>query len=187
MPSVGSSQAKGQHVLPFIANFPAVAARIEALLEQWPPGAAQQAAAQQEAAAPQQEGTPATARLAAPGTAQRPPLPAGQSARPPPPLAPSPFQTSVGGSSRETPGGWRGAAESAASEVSSLPVSSEGVSEISYMQTAEEEEGGRRTTDASGEADSAAARGAAAAPPPAQQPAPMAQQQQAAGPGDVLR
>ncbi|PRW58682.1 exocyst complex component SEC3A [Chlorella sorokiniana] len=197
MPSMSGTNVKYQHVLPFIANFPAVAGRIEELLERWPPEAqqaqqqqAQQAQQQQQQ---QQQSTPpaaGAARPAAPGASSgRPPLPPSAAGRPP--LVPSPFQSSP--SSRQTPG-WRGLAESSASEVSSLPLSSETeeVSEISYMET-EDEASSRRTTDASADAESGAAAGAARAaaagtPPAAQQAAGAGRQGPAApGPGDVLR
>lgn len=189
MPSVGGSTVKGQHVLPFIANFPAVAARVEALLERWPPEAQQQQQQQQAEEEEEEEEQQRTPGSAAAAGVRRPPLaptPAGGRAQVPP-LGPSPFQSSSIGS-RQTPGGWRGAAESAASEVSSLPLSSEEaeVEEISFMETEETEASSRRTT-ASGEAAPQAARGARAAAAAQQPAAPAEQQQRAPGPGDALR
>lgn len=183
---MSGTNVKYQHVLPFIANFPAVAGRIEQLLERWPPEDGQQAQQMQQQQVHSTPPATASARPAQPSSG-RPPLPPSAAGRPP--LVPSPFQSSPG-SSRQTPG-WRGPAESSASEVSSMPLSSETeeVSEISFMET-EDEASSRRTTDASAESSAAGAAAAVAAGTAlaAQQAAGAARQAPAVpGPGDVLR
>lgn len=174
--SVSGGGLKAQHVLPFILSFPAVAGRIEELLEKWPPRQAQQA--QQQPPGPQAQA--AEERTPPPPPAAGGALPSGVQL---PPM-PSPFESSIGG--RAAPAWQRGTRQSTTSELSSLPLSSE-TDEISFME--EETDGAdssrRHTTDESGEA------AATQQPPVVQHPA-AAQQQQGdglaePGAGDVLR
>ena len=211
--SVGGGTVKTQHVLPFIANFPAVAGRIEELLSRWPAEQAQQA---QHA---EQQRTPVSPAVAAAAAAAVGRAPAAGSGRPPlPPAAgsraqqqpqqlfPSPFESSVG--SRATPPAWqRGALGTVDSELSSVDQMATEETEISFMKSDADSGSRRVTSDAIAEDEALAPRGAAAVaaaeagaaaqprapvggPPPAAQQPPAGQQQEQqreAGPGEVLR
>lgn len=166
-------------MLPFILSFPAVVGRIEELLERWPPQQAPQQATP--AAQPQavEERTPPQA------AAPRGGLPSGRQLPP----VPSPFESSIGGRAA-APAWQRGARESTASELSSLPLSSD-ADDISFIEEADDADSNRRqTTSASAEA-AALPPAATQQPPAAQHPAAALQQQggglSAPGPGDMLR
>ncbi|KAL4419022.1 hypothetical protein ABPG77_010009, partial [Micractinium sp. CCAP 211/92] len=181
--SVGGGGVKAQHVLPFILKFPAVAGRIEELLERWPPQQAQQAQqaqhptpdTQAQATAEETSPPPAAARGGAPGGRQLPPVP-------------SPFESSMG--ARTAPAWQRGMRESTASELSSLPLSSE-ADDISFIEEETDDAASSQRQRSTTSAEVAAPTAAAQQPPAAQHPAAAPAQQAGGvsepGPGDVLR
>eukprot|EP00887_Chlorella_sp_A99_P005461 scaffold1.g5461.t1 len=136
---VGGSGIKSQHVLPFVANFPSVAARMEALLQPW------QAAAAGTAPQACHEATsaPARARGAAPAA---PALP-----------RPSPFETGGGRRRRLTSSTTDG---EHTPEPGSAGLSSE--EDVSFMTTEEEEQQQQAGAGAAPAPSPPAAAGAAA-------------------------